>query len=285
MSAERGNEETKGPEIGARSDALAARVALNIARTDLDAARRRALLLKMGTGTAALAVLAPLSAHASGTHKLANSSLPSGFGFCTVSGYQSAAVSGAPATSCSAFAPSHFLTTTELTYSTLGVNGSINAKKLADKLNAKFFAGSSFITEAHATTLLKGVAGTTVKVVSHNMFIYVLTADRGIFLQPNATNLPAVITDTLGTFKSIFAGSLDVRTLLEVLYDGVFSSSPAFAKCYFLSAYLTVCTPPTPSSLPVGFDGDYVKGQYSTDGNAASGTYAYQFFKTLCSMA
>ncbi len=68
--------------------------------------------------------------------------------------------------------------------------------------------------------------------------------------------------NSTGKFKSIFTNSTDERTLLEVLYDGVLSSSPATAKCYFLSAYLTVYNG-TPSNLPQGFDKAYVIGQYS----------------------
>lgn len=283
MSAERDNEEMEGPDIGARSDALASRVALHIPRPDLDAARRRALLVKMGKGTAALAVLAPLSAHASGAHKLANSSLPGGFGYCTVSGYQSAAVSGAPATMtiCSANRPSYFLTAPQtLTYSTL-VSGMVSAKKLAKYLNDTFFPTSAVISETDVKGTLLASPVTTLIVTGKNLVIRPIDSSSGIALRGN--NFPEASLDPTGKFNSIFTNSTDTggkRTLLEVLYDGVPSSSPATAKCYFLSAYLTVYNS-TPSNLPPGFKKAYVTGQYS-DGNAVSGTDAYQFFKALC---
>ncbi len=281
MSAKRGNEETKRLDIGARSDALACRVALHLPRPDPDAARRRALLVKMGKGTAALAVLAPLSAHASGTHKLANTSLPGGFGYCTVSGYQSAAVSGAPATECTAYAPTHFLTTWPLTYSTLTSPSAVNNPQLASALNTKF--GITTITGTQVGDTLLADPPKNLVVTGKNLVIYAISSSAGVSLQPK--NFPAAITNSLAFFNSagLFIKSSDTRTLLEVLYDGVLSSSPTFAKCYFLSAYLTVYYS-TPSNLPLGFDRAYVTGQYSpTDGIAASGTDTYQFFRTLCS--
>lgn len=278
MAAETDNEKMEGPGIGAHSDALACRVGLRIPRLDLDAARRRALLVKMGKGTAALAVLAPLSAHASGTHKLANSSLPGGFGYCTVSGFQSAAVSGAPAAVCSASAPSHFLTTQSLTYSTLTSPSAVNNSQLASALNTKF--GITAITGTQVGNTLLAIPPKNLVVAGKNLVIYGTSSNTGVSLQ--SSNFPAAITNSLAPFNAagLFTNSSDTRTLLEVLYDGVLSSSPTSAKCYFLSAYLTVYNA-TPSNLPQGFDKAYVTGQYS-DGNAASGTDVYQFFKTLC---
>lgn len=275
MAAKTDNEKMEGPGIGA--DALASRVGLRIPRLDLDAARRRALLVKVGKGTAALAVLAPLSAHASGTHKLYNPSLP-GYGYCTVSGFQSAVVSGAPVT-CSASAPSSFLTTLPLDYSGM-VSGTPNAKKLATALNTKFSLPTDFITDTQVSSTLLASPLKNLVVTGKNLVIYAVSTSAGVSLQPKS--FPAAITNSLAAFKSagLFTNSADTRTLLEVLYDGVVSSSPATAKCYFLSAYLTVYSS-TPSNLPQGFDKAYVTGQYS-DGNAASGTDVYQFFKALC---
>jgi hypothetical protein len=244
---------------------------------DMDSARRRAFLAKMGKGTAALAALAPLSSRAGGTHKLANFSLPGGFGYCTVSGYQSAAVSGAPATICSAFAPSYFLTTQSLTYSALTSPAAPNATKLAAALSTKF--GVS-ITAANVSSTLLANPIRNLVVTGTNLVIYAASSSAGVSLQPR--NFPGTLTNSLAGFNSagLFTNSSDSRTLLEVLYDGVLSSSPATAKCYFLSAYLTVFNS-TPLNLPLGFNKTYVTGQYS-DGDAASGTDAYQFFKTLC---
>ena len=287
MAAETDNEKMEGPGIGAHSDALASRVGLRIPRLDLDAARRRALLVKMGKGTAALAVLAPLSVHASGTHKLYNPSLP-GYGYCTVSGFQSAAVSGAAATVCSAYAPSHFLLTTEaLTYNVLtgtNVNG-VNKNNLAAALNTHFVLATDTISASTAgrprvdNTLLGSPLAKLV-VPQNNLVILPTTSNTGKALR--GRNVPSLSLDPTGAFNSIFTNSTDGRTLLEVLYDGVLSSNPTSANCYFLSAYLTVFAA-TPNYLPAGFDKAYVTGQYS-DGNAALGD-VYLFFQSLCTTA
>lgn len=245
--------------------------------------RRRALLSGLGKGAAATAALAPLVAQARGTHKIANSTLPGGFGYCTVSGFQSAAISGSPApTVCSAFAPSHFLTVDQLNYLTIsGASNasSINKNNLSVGLNTFFSLPAGTITPSAVELTLLAAVPVKLIVTGHNVAIIPLAVNSGTGLRP--TNFPAAVTNSLAAFNStgLFTASSDSRSLLEVLYDAVLSSSPANANCYFLAAYLTVYNS-TPSNLPLGFDKTYVVAQYVN--NAGSSTNAYKFFQALC---
>jgi hypothetical protein len=244
------------------------------ASNNRDAVRRRDLLAKLGKGSAALASLAPLASRARGTHKLFNDSLPGDYGYCSVSGYQSAAVSGAPVAQCSAFAPSHFLTTpTSLSYSII-CSGSVSAKKIERYLNTTY---QTAFTETEVTgTLLATPLKSLVAPPEKNLVIHAKSLAEGVALR--GASLPSGVTPT-GQFRSIFTLSADDRTLLEVLYDGVASNNPASGNCYFLSAFLTVFNA-QPSHLPL--TKEYITGQYSYPGAADSTTDAYAFFRALC---
>lgn len=252
---------------------------------DLAAERRRLILKGLGKGGAAVVALSPLAVHAGGTHKVANSSLPGGFGYCSVSGFQSAAISGSPApTVCSAYAPSHFLQTENLSYQSLvdtyAGGGAVTKSKLKTALNAKYFGGSDVIKGHQVQNFLLATPPLPLVVSGRNLCILPGSlSGTGLALQPKA--FPSGITNSLIPFNSIFTNSSSTLTLLQVLYEGVLSSSPSSAKCYFLSAYLTVLSS-TPPTLPVGFDGPYVISRYTGDAAALSGTTAYNFFKAVC---
>ena len=242
--------------------------------------RRRALLSGLGKGAAATAALAPLISQAGGTHKIPNAALPGNFGYCTVSGFQSAAISGSPAsTQCSAFAPSHFLTVQSLTYTNgnLGISGSVSAKKLRDALNTKYVV--TVFTEANVLPLLSSSApaNPVVAVAGSGVVLIWISSNTSTALT-RANYWPATALNALAAFNSTFGGS-DGRPLLRVLYDGVLSANPANANCYFLAAYLTVYNS-TPSTLPTGLDKPYVIAQYID--NANSSTNVYKFFQALC---
>jgi len=115
------------------------------------------------------------------------------------------------------------------------------------------------------------------QVLGANLTILPGVAGTGTALRPQ--NLPAGFANAQVAFNSIFTGSGTATPLLEVLYEGVLSSSPTTARCYFAAAYLTVYAG-RPSSLPVGFDQSYVLAQYS-DANAANGTNVYKFFSAV----
>ena len=242
--------------------------------------RRRALLSGLGKGAAATAALAPLISQAGGTHKIPNTALPGNFGYCSVSGFQSAAISGSPApTVCSAFAPRHYLLTPDaLVYSTLTSPSAVNASRLATALNNKYFSGVSPapISNSMVNNSLLATPLSKLIVPNRNLLVLPLTSNTGTAL--GGTNFPDTF-NPLGLFHSIFLASTDQRTLLEVLYDGVLSASPSTANCYFLAAYLTVYNS-TPSTLPTGLDKPYVIAQYID--NAGPLTNAYKFFQALC---
>lgn len=243
--------------------------------------RRRALLSGLGKGAAATAALAPLISQARGTHKIANSALPGNFGYCSVSGFQSAAISGSPApTVCSAFAPSHFLAIHSLIYTgtdnNLGLGNSVNANKLRDALNTKYVV--SVFTSTNVAPLLSSLspANPVVAVAGSGVVLIWTSSNTSTALTRN--NWPTAALTGLEAFNSTFGGS-DGRPLLRVLYDGVLSANPANANCYFLAAYLTVYNS-TPGTLPTGLNKPYVIVQYIN--NANSSTNVYKFFHALC---
>lgn len=242
--------------------------------------KRRVLLARLGQGATAASLLAPLASRAGGTHKITNPVLPGGFGYCSVSGFQSAAVSGSPApTVCSAYAPGHFVTSQALTYTggNLGISGSVNANKLRDALNAKY--GVGVFTSANVAPLLgsSAPAGGYVAVPGSGVVLIWTSSNTSTALTRN--NWPAVGLDGLTQFSTLFpVGTPDARPLLRVLYDGVLTTNPANANCWLGSAYLTVYNG-TPSYLPVGFDTTYVRQQAAGSG---SGTDTYKFFAALC---
>lgn len=256
------------------------------AQDRLRASRRSAILSGLGKGSVALAALSPLASQAISvrSHKLANGTLQGGFGYCTISGFQSAAVSGSPApTVCSAFAPSHFLTVETLTYvgGIVGNGGGNADTKLKNALNTKY--GVGVFNESNVAPLLATVAPTSGYVAVPGSGVVLIWTSNNTSTALTRSNWPASGVDGLAAFNASprFTGSTDDRPLLRVLYDGVLSANPATANCWFLSAYLTVYTT-TPSGLPVGFDTSYLTGAYASDASAASGSDAYQFLKALC---
>ena len=242
-------------------------------------ARRRALLAALGKGGAALAALSPLASQASRSHKLANSALPpANFGYCTVSGFQSAAISGSPAPQvCGAFAPVNFVALETLNYKNSLVSGNPDAAKLRAALNFKY--GVSVFTETNVGPLLSANQPTPsyVAVLGSNVVLQWLSNNSCRAL--TRKNWPDDNLNALGTFKSLFSNSSDTRPLLEVLYDGVASPSPTSANCYFLAAYLSVGL--TGVTLPADFNKAYVVGEYDL-GSYDQTTNQYKFFQALC---
>jgi len=264
----------------------AAQVAAEATATPDSLQRRRALLSGLGKGSAALAALSPLASQAAGTHKVANATLTGGFGYCSVSGFQSAAISGGTtAAVCSAYAPSHFVTSEALNYDTLtglsraSATATAYARALADALNIKFgLTGANATSSAKLKLSLLASTPFKLQIPGANLtFLPGAVTTAGIALRPQ--NLPAGFTNAQVAFNSIFTSSGTGTPLLEVLYEGVLSSTPSTARCYFAAAYLTVFAS-RPASLPVGFDKAYVVAQYS-DANAASGTNVYKFFSAI----
>ena len=265
----------------------------------LRASRRAAILGGLGKGSAALAALSPLASRASGSHKVANATNPGGFGYCSESGFQSAVISQSTGVIiCSAFAPAHFVTGESLTYQTVidlycssnsgcdkvGNTGSANAlsaKNLANALNFKYtLSGSSKIATADAQLLLN-TSPTPLSIPNAGLII--LPGSSGSKTSGNALkakNVPAGF-NALAQFKAVFTTSQISTSVLEVLYEGVVSTSPARASCYYASAYLTVFSG-VPASLPSSFNTTYLKNNYKSDADVAKGSNEYQFYQAVC---
>lgn len=248
----------------------------------LRASRRAAILSGLGKGSAALVAMSPLASHATRTHKIGNMALPGGFGYCSISGFQSAAVSGTPPpTTCSAYAPARFLASGTLTYTggNLGISGAVNANKLRDALNAKYSV--SVFTSTNVAPLLSSTQPSPAYVAVGGSGVVLIWASSNTSTALTRNNWPSFTLDSLTAFNapSLFSTSTDARPLLLVLRDGVISANPSTANCWFLSAYLTVFNS-TPANLPAGFDKPYLTSNYVS---AGSGN-AYAFLKALCTV-
>lgn len=245
----------------------------------LRASRRAAILGGLGKGSAALAALSPLASRASGSHKVANATNPGGFGYCSESGFQSAVISRTTGvTVCSAYAPSHFVTVEALSYSTLTSPASVSNNKLADALNAKYPGNTAVITSSRVGATLLASPPLNLVVTGANLIILPNGSAAGIAIK--AKNLPMGF-NTLAQFKTVFTTSQITASVLEVLYEGVVSTSPARASCYYASAYLTVFSG-VPASLPSSFNTTYLKSNYKSDADVAKGSNEYQFYQAVC---
>lgn len=252
----------------------------------LRAGRRAAILGGLGKGSVALAAMSPLASQAVNvrSHKLANGMLPGGFGYCTISGFQSAAISGAAAaTVCSAYAPEHFVNVETLVYSGPGANltitGPIDAQNLSVALNSKY--GVSKFTSTNVAPLLSATAPMSTAVIVAGSTVVLIWTSSNSAIALTRRNWP--VSAGLGALAAFnasprFIASADSRPLVLVLYDGVLSANPPTANCWFLSAYLTVFNS-TPSTLPSGFDKTYLTSSYES---ASAGSDVYAFLKTLC---
>lgn len=243
------------------------------------AERRRLILQALGKGGAAMAALSPLASHAARTHKIANNTLNGGFGYCSVSGFQSAAISGTPNTVCSTYSPGHFLSVETLVYATLTTPSSPNASRLASALNTKYFGGASVISNTQAGGLM---TGTKVVVPTQNLVILPGTTPgtSGIALRlKNSSALP----DGTTLFKAagLFTNSTSTLTLVETLYEAVISSTPTSGRSFILAAYLSARNNASTGTLPVGFDTTYIVGTYTSDADLLSGTKTYNFYRAL----
>lgn len=249
-----------------------------------DKARRRALLARLGKGSAALAAMGPHASHAgNSSHKCSNANVPGGWGGATFSGYQSAVVSTSSATVGKACHPSHYCKTNVAPssyQSFCGTTSKPTASQLASKINSYFGCGNT-VTRTMVRDTLYASVPKSLAVTGCNLVIcpnQLSPSTGGIALQ--AQNLPAGF-NILVAFNSVFTNSTDTRTLLEVLYDAVQTASPGHARSYFVSTYLTVYGS-QPATLPTGFDTGYVRSSYTGDANVGTGSDPYNFLKTLC---
>lgn len=258
----------------------------------LRASRRSAILKGLGQGSVAMAALSPLASQASRSHVLYNSVIGTNC-YCTVSGFQSAALSpstGANPPTCATYLPRTFLRmpVQRIVYSSV-VTGPVTNQKLKAYLIA--LPGVRDITSGVNGSLL---AATPVPLripangTVGNLDTVFLPIDGNSCYFLQARNFPTGIVGT-GEFRSIFTNSADSRTLLEVLFEGVTTADggagnpPPTAKCYFLASFLSIANSNVSPALPADFDRTYVRGQYGADADAALNSNAGMFFATLCS--
>lgn len=262
------------------------------------ASRRSAILSGLGKGSVALAAMSPLASQASRSHVLFNP-LKGTDCYCTVSGFQSAAVSPSTGTNpptCSTYLPRTFLRMTaiggaairKIIYNT--DVSPLNNTKIAEFLNG--LLGITSITGTQVGNTLRAATPVPLIVPGSNAEFLPLGAPNAsagcYFLQ--ARNFPTGVTST-NAFSTVFTNSGDGRTLLEVLFEGVptteggVSNSPPTAKCYFLASYLSINNSNVSPVLPADFDRTYVTGQYHSDADAALSANAGLFFSKLCSQS
>ena len=259
-------------------------------------ARRRAILAGLGKGSVALAALSPLASEASRTHKLFNSVLGKDC-YCSVSGFQSPVVAGSTPTTCFTYTPGTFVNKSAFNVSYLTFtntnapashsnanNGGPFTTDLAKALNNYFgLSGTAQITQPQAKTLIQSKS--TIWVPAAKVLL-VSDGTTNTFSAYQAKNLPStgLGSDPSIPFNSIFTTSADTRSLLEVLFDGVVSSNPTSAKCFYLASYMSINNTALAPSLPLGLDRPYVVVEYTSDANAALSTnIAAQFFRALAS--
>ncbi|HOX69879.1 MAG TPA: hypothetical protein PKV56_18710 [Burkholderiaceae bacterium] len=257
--------------------------------------RRRAILRGLGKGGVALAALSPVVSHATRSFKVKNPDLlpASEFGYCTVSGFQSAAISGSPtAVECGAFEPDKFVgPLISLDYDALIAThastvpaASTYRVKLATALNGYYGTGTNLTgpnigSTLRATPAVKLVINTTntKTVIVPGLLGGAASRTSGTELRPT-TDFPQSVNPTQ-SFNSLFPSSSDARTLLEVLQDGVASNNPTSANCYVLATYLSVGA--SGASLPPSLDRAYIQAQY-TASSYGSSTNLYKFFRSVC---
>lgn len=257
--------------------------------------RRRALLSGLGKGSAVVAALSPMASQATRQHVLSNPALPNGMGYCTVSGFQSAAISGMPQnpTPCSAFAPSHFVITSKVDY-VVGWGDEDSGEDDSDKDNSgkgnsgKGKSGSVRvkasdtrkrldITSNDLTNLRANNNTGEIRVTCSNEYVIYKGNGSGDLLsctKTTLTNLPDTALKS-ALFRSVFTASANTSArFLDLLVPagGAALSDDAFFAAAYLSARLDGGGADQ-GDMP--FDADYVVRMHGHDGAAT-------FFRALC---
>ena len=255
--------ESDGPSVDAQLNAAAL-------------ARRRALLSGLGKGSAALAVLSPMASQATRSYTLDNPALPNGTGYCTVSGFHSAAISGMPQsgyTTCSAFAPSHFVVSSKVAYAVNPGNGNVKVNETATSLGIS--------TSVFGTLSASNNTGEIRVSPTNDATNYVIykgngSGDLKSCTKTTLTNLPGPSLKK-DLFSSVFTASSSTDRFLDLFVplNGASLSDDAYFAAAYLSASLDM------QGLDKGdipFDAGYVVNMYGHGGAAA-------FFRALCTKA
>lgn len=251
------------------------------ASVDEAVAHRRRVLAALGKGAAAAGLVgAPLASHATRSYVLRNETLvPPGNGYCSVSGFQSAAISVAPGqtlTTCVGLKPSALIESGTFNYAdaTTGSNSG-NARQVAG-LTAAFASLTPPVTlsSTNANTL---IAGGTVGIGTTIYWQTLRTGSGGTIQWVRASSLfPTSVIQALAFFGVMMGVSLspDVH-VLRVLFN---NSDDSFAAAAYLSAAKddnAVSNLQEGGRIPL--DANYMAKQYR-DNRAG----AIKFFRALC---
>jgi len=243
-------------------------------------ARRRALIKGLGKGSAALAAAAPLASHATRDYVLNNPAL-GGNAYCSVSGFQSAAISFAPGQTtktCAASPPSAFYTPTSANYVNATTGSSRRRRGIQTLLAAPPFSVSA--TNAQADSL---IAGNWVPIVGRVYKQTASTTDGGTILElKEVTPFPSASDLTISgvmAFKVLMGSGTVNKTVLQTLYEYATDNNAYFAavflSCVAEDGAVDASSGYTTGSIP--FDAKYVGDQYKNNQAGSIG-----FFKKIC---
>ncbi len=272
------------------------------------AQQRRLLLLKgLGKGSIAAAALIPLSSRATRSYVLDNPSLPGGNGYCSVSGFQSAAVSLAPGqtlTTCSALPPSSYYKKTESSYSWAAKNDA--DKNTANRRNAvrALFGSAGFgFTDTQVAAITDSQIDnfrttSTLQMLGGSIFWATafsdpatknMTGSGTICRLEASTAYPGTVGVALPlrSFENMMsnAGAADATNPAETVLYTLFQTSPD-NKAYFAAVALgcikedgIFASSTGFSAGQIPFDAKYVADLYNDSSKRAA---AGVFFKHLC---
>ena len=271
-------------------------------------ARRRLLLRGLGKGAAAAAALSPLASQATRNYTLHNP-IVDRTGYCSVSGFQSAAISVAPGqsiTTCSAQPPSWFFEQTDVAYiweSSSNVTQNRNNHRAA--VRALLQASFGF-TLAEANNVGNGridglVVTNTPQIIMSALYLTTAYANpaangqngSGTIRQIKASaNYPSVVVNArpLRYFENMMdnvpgSGNVDnanaKQSVLYTLYD-VQPNNKAYFAAVALGCIKEDNAFQSSGGFTAGlipFDAKYVGDMYNDPAKQAD---AGVFFKTLC---
>lgn len=232
--------------------------------------RRRALLSGLGKGSAAMAALVPLAGQASSRDRVVFNAALNGNGYCSVSGFQSAAISSAPgAVACKASKPSEFFAVASGPYSNVGSESGARRDGILAALRAAPFSIPDTVQISNSQANgLKVLGGRTR--INGNIYIAVeKTTTGGSIKELKATGIfPTWVTEITPSMAFNSVDFMDAGPTTSVLEELAANSSNA----YFAAAFLTCINEDHAVTSNAGFDAGalpfdaaYVRDQYKTN--------------------
>ena len=247
---------------------------------DAALARRRVLLKGLGKGGAVLAAMSPLASNATRSYTLFNPELGKN-GYCSISGFQSAAISSAPDggfVSCSSLKPSDYFTTRLQGYSD-ATDGQTNTRRRRGIQTMMFTSFGLNVSNSDANTLR--FTGGVVNIGRRVFLAQTPTSSGGnirVFAE-NLSNFPTGVLSITPTtaFSAVMASGSIIDPLLYTLF---LNANNAYFAAVFLSCIREDGSIVSSSGYTAGripFDAQYVRTQYANNPVAAA-----SFFRRLC---